>query len=936
MKRTHSLLLLSTLFACAFWVGCTPFSTGDVSRGGGHKLEIDSLLRHVHCADSLRMMYETFSNSDDKIGQMLVLKQLGKLQREQNLFSEAIATHQRGCELAVALCDTPEIVYALNNIGTNYRRMSMLDEATQNHYRALAYCDAYSDTSSYSSRKNRVVSLNGIGNIALSMGDYVTADSVFRQALKGEQQLGSALGQAINYANLGAIFEHQGKLDSAWTYYRLSLQKNIEADSQLGISLCHGYFGGLYEKQGDFDNAVQEYEQAYAMEGRIDVWHWLNALISLAQLHVSQGNTDVALNLLSRGETEALAGKSSGHLAEIYTLYYRIWQLKGDATKALSFYKKSHAYSDSILNEKNLIEVQNERVRYEHERRQREIDHLNETYQKDRKYRNLLIVGMCLIVFLLIAVMLFLLYVLRLRRQRQTEVLRLDQMRSTFFTNITHEFRTPLTVVIGLAERMQLPTSTENLSAIGTTIMRQGQNMLELINQILDMAKASSATLDSDYEHGDVVGFIHALVESMRELTRKKKVELLYAPSLPHVPMDFVPDYLTKIIRNLISNAVKFAPENGRVFLTSNVEDGKLKLWVADNGCGIPMKDQPHIFEPFWQACSNGTALGTGVGLSLVRQLVQAMGGTVSVKSAPGAGTVFMISLPMRHGTAPHKELPSLTKFETVPAPDADEVSSNSENESDENLVILLVEDNNDVASYVSSILTDAKVHFARNGKEGLEKAFSVVPDIIITDIMMPVMGGVELCREIRSSSILNHIPIVVLSAKSAERDKLECLRAGADSYIYKPFSAAELLVTVNTLLERRRALQSSFAHAASAAQPEKETVLSSQDQEFLSKVVNMIYAQMAHQNVNVNELASSLCMSPKQLNRKLSAITGESVSRYVLRVRMTKAKTLLDSDRNHTIAEVAQLCGFDENSNFTRAFKSFFDITPSQYRKRP
>lgn len=932
------MLAISTIALLFILSGCRQSKSNIyIYRERGRYAEIDSMLRPIRNTDSLRAIYDQYKVLDDKMGQMLVLKQLGKCQREQNQFTEAIESHRLSYDIAVELCDTQEIVYALNNIGTNYRRMSMLDKATQSHYKALAYCDTYSDTHSYASRKNRVISLNGIGNIALSLGDYVTADSVFRQALKGEKQLGSALGQAINYANLGAIYEHYGLLDSAWAYYRLSMQKNIEADSPLGISLCHGYFGGLHEKQGDLEKAVQEYEQAYAMKGRIDSWHWLNALLSLAKLHVSRGNADEALALLSHGEQEVLAGKSNGHLADIYKLYYRIWQLRGDAAKALSAYMKSHAYSDSILNEKNLIEVQNERVRYEYERRQHEIDHLNDTFQKDRTYRNMLIAGMCVIVLLLIAVMLFLLYVLRLRKQRQKEVQRADRMRSTFFTNITHEFRTPLTVIIGLAERMQLPTSADNLSAIGNTIMRQGRSMLELINQILDMAKATSANVEYDYEHGDVVGFIHTLVESTRELTRKKQIELLFVPSETCVLMDFVPDYLAKIVRNLISNAVKFAPEHGRIFLTTNVEDESLKLWVSDNGCGISAEDLPHIFEPFWQSESNGITIGSGIGLSLVQQLVATMGGNIEVKSAPGAGTVFLLSLPIRHGTVQHKALSALPTPEPLPVPDSYEVTPFAETDSDESLVILLVEDNNDVASYVSSILTETKVHFARNGKEGLEKAYVVVPDIIITDIMMPVMDGIEFCKEIRRSDILNHIPIVVLSAKSTERDKLECLRAGADSYIYKPFSAAELLVTVNTLLERRKALQHSFASAASVSQPDKEaSSMSSQDQDFLSKVVNTIYAQMTCRNVNINDLASSLCMSPKQLNRKMSAITGENVSRYVLRVRMTKAKTLLDSNRNYTIAEVAQLCGFEENSNFTRAFKSFFEITPSQYRKRP
>lgn len=252
----------------------------------GMKDEIDSVVRNIRSTDTLEVMLDEFLQEGNLEGQMVVLKHLGRLQREGNKFVDAIESHSKGAEIATTLCDTTEMIHAFNNIGTNYRRMSMLEDATVYHYKALKLCEQYSDKDSYAAKKNRVVSLNGIGNISLRTGDKQTADSVFRAALRGEAELGSALGQAINYANLGAIFDSNDQIDSAWVYYTKSLEMNTKANSDLGKSLCYGYFGGLYEKEGKYDDAIKEYEKAYFMEGKIDDWHWLNSCLALARIYI--------------------------------------------------------------------------------------------------------------------------------------------------------------------------------------------------------------------------------------------------------------------------------------------------------------------------------------------------------------------------------------------------------------------------------------------------------------------------------------------------------------------------------------------------------------------------------------------------------------------------------------------------------------------------
>ena len=398
--------------------------------------------------------------------------------------------------------------------------------------------------------------------------------------------------------------------------------------------------------------------------------------------------------------------------------------------------------------------------------------------------------------------------------------------------------------------------------------------------------------------------------------------------------MDFIPDYITKIVGNLISNAIKFTPANGQVTISTATKNKRFILTVQDNGCGISTQDLPYIFDAFYQGKSNSRSMGTGIGLSLVKQLVEAMNGTVSVESEENNGTKFTINLPISHTVNQVVSLNELPAINDIFVTDGDEAES-VEIDDDTLTRILIVEDNNDVSSFIGSVINNANIYYAQNGREGLEKALQIVPDVIITDIMMPEMDGIEMCDKIRESDILCHIPIIIISAKAEENDKIEGIKSGADAYLYKPFNAEELNVTINSLLERRKLLQENYTRNSAKDSVSTEK-LSTNDQVFLNKVIDLTHAQMATQSVNINDLAESLNMTSRQLNRKINAITGDNISKYILQVRMLRAKQLLDSNKDYTIAEVAYKCGYEENSNFTRAFKMLYGITPTQYRKMP
>lgn len=902
-------------------------------------------------ADSL---VRAASKRGDAMLEMRARRQLGRFYREHNRFMDAIYCHRRELKLAQELGDTVAIVQALNNIGTNFRRMGVLDEAIDCHYQALHYSDAFSHRADSVARKNRVVSLNGIGNISLSLGDLETADSVFRQALAGEHALGSALGQAINYANIGALFEERHQADSALWYYRRSMEMNRQAGSTLGIALCHNHFGRLHEQAGHVSQAIAEYRQAYAlMEQASDRWHWLESCLALAQVYVKQGDDAEAKRYLALADQTARDLNSLEHKSEVAKLYYTLYDREGDSRRALASYKLSRELGDSVSSEKNLVHMQNMRIRYEHEQRRAEVSALSQEYQSERTLKMVSLAAALFILLFAAVTTSFLVYALRTRKRKQLAQQQLDEMRVSFFTNITHEFRTPLTVILGYSHMMeqgQLPPDA--LAEAGHVVSRQGSRLLSLINQLLDISKVKSAVGQPDWRRGDVVLFVSTLVESYLNLAHTRHIQLVYAPKQQAAEADFVPDYLQKVVCNLVSNAIKFSHEGGRVLVTLSVEGDEMTLRVADYGDGIAEADRQRIFEPFYQASTPQMSVGSGVGLALVKQIVVSLRGRVSLDSRVGRGSVFTVLLPTTapagvtcrpiavHGepisqleasaVAPSSSVASEPVMATPPSAEPGEAASVKRP------LVLIVEDNSDVAQYLSVQLRQRyRLLLASNGEEGLKAAVEHVPDLIITDLMMPVMDGYELCRRIRQNDVISHIPLIVVTAKTSEADKLLSLQTGVDAYIAKPFSADELSLRVEKLLEKHRLLRERYMQAAQADPAEAADTLRPADRAFVERLDAVIQGSITTGDLSGDAIASALCMSGQQLRRKLSAVTGDTPAAYIRRQQIRAAQRLLDGADDLQISEVAMRCGYFDMSHFTRAFKQVTGMTPSQYRQR-
>ena len=859
---------------------------------------------------------------------ILFYKSQGKDYRNSARYKEALSAHEKGLELAEQIEDTLEIVQALNNIGTVYRRMGLLEEAASWHYKALKCCDKWSDNVSPTSLKNRVISLNGIGNVHLSLGNDELAMDAFREALKGEASLGSATGQAINYANIGAIFEDRHQLDSARYYYGQSMMHNESSGNVLGVALCKTYFGRLAEMQENYDEALENYKSAYELlsNGK-DKWHLLQATVALTRISLILGNYQASAHYSDEALEVALDIRSLSHLTEIYNLKYRLNRKTGHYRQALVWLEKATEHADSLSQERNEKEIYDLRASYEKERSQLELTHMQKIHQQDNRRKNMILMGVVFILVLSILTICVFGYANVMRARNYRILKELEKTKNNYFTNIAHEFRTPLTVILSAARSIRT-NAEENVEVLEDSkdIITHSTELLSLVNQVLDVAKMTSGIAPEPvWRNGNIVGFVSGICERYARYAEEKNVSLSFEYAESEVIMDFVPDFINRIIQNLLSNALKFTPAGGSVNVSLKRCGEKLKLSVSDTGSGMNESQLEEIFKPFY---SGAGKMGTGVGLAVVKLSVEAMGGAVKVDSKVGVGSEFIVTFPVRNNVSEQ-----LVKDESTADEDnecvADYGLENVEVMEEGAPRILIVEDKPEVARWEMRHLDAGYAfYFAADGVQALQKAEEIVPDLIITDVMMPVMDGLEFCRKVRSAELLSHIPVIMVTAKAEHEDRLRGLEAGADAYLEKPYDDKELSMRVRMLLDQRAMLRRKYSDSL-----DNEEMYSVMDKAFLDKFHTALEAAFDRGKVDCEELASELCIGRVQLNRKLKAITGFKTTEYILNIRIAKAKHLL-STTDFAIGEVALKCGIEDVGYFSTIFRKNVGVSPTAYRK--
>ena len=580
-------------------------------------------------------------------------REKGKELRNSSKFVEAIDAHKHGLALAEQAHDTLEIVQALNNIGTDYRRMGILDEASSFHYRALNLNSQYSDKESKTTKKNEVVSLNGIGNILITMGDFNLADSIFRRALVGEEAIGSIVGMAINYANIGSIFSNTNRSDSALHYYQLSMEANKKAGSKLGISICHTHIGEIYEKNKDTRKAINEYQEAYKlMKGEGDRWHALESCIALANLYIKNNMTSKAATYIEEARLTAEQINSKEHLAKVYHLSYKMSQNKADYANALKYLEKSNEYSDSVLNEKNQKHLQNLMVQYERQSKKYEIDRLENELNKEKLNYTFMAFAAMVVVSILLAVLVLTLNKARRQQKRAKEDItkayeetkRALDVKTSFIKSMKHEIRTPLNGIIGFSQLLSAKAQNDdNLKTMTDVIIQQGQQLASIIDVILETADID--TLSPQYEDVNIDEMVNDALDNIKHKL-SPEVNTSYLAREAGFTIRTDRTILLRALGLVLDNATKFT-KKGTIRVVTKYDYGIMVLAVTDTGCGIPKDKQEWVFEHFTKI--DQFVPGTGMGLALCRALITRLGGLVYIDQGYTNGCRVVMRLPIQH-----------------------------------------------------------------------------------------------------------------------------------------------------------------------------------------------------------------------------------------------------------------------------------------------
>jgi signal transduction histidine kinase/DNA-binding response OmpR family regulator len=585
--------------------------------------------------------------------------------------------------------------------------------------------------------------------------------------------------------------------------------------------------------------------------------------------------------------------------------------------------------------------MQEMEMKYQSEKNQQQIENLKATNEKVR-YRNISFAGAA-ISFLILGALLY--YVQRMRTRRNRLLLEkeieLDRLKSRFFANVSHEFRTPLTLILGpldeMISKIELPGMKKQLKVM----QRNAGRLLDLVNQLLDLSKIESGKLQLSVTRSDIISVIRGVSMSFHSMAEQKHINLQLDIKPDYLELNYDREKLETIMTNLLSNAFKFTPVHGQIIISTLVQPEKdydkrshLSIVVSDSGSGIPEEEINLIFNRFYQSDHNQLLQqeGSGIGLALTKELVELHGGMISAQSQPGKGTQIRVTIPMDIELT--ESIQTIDQsFESEKASTTHEINDGeleSVTGGDHNLpLVLLIEDHVDVRNYIQEILgKHYRVLIAEDGEKGVSIAYESIPDLIISDVMMPKKDGFEVCRELKQDEKTSHIPIILLTAKSESEDKIEGLETQADDYVTKPFVPKELLARIKNLIDSRARLREKYKKEG-VLRP-KDVAVNSVDEQFLNRMVSVVESNMGNELFGVEQLSNALGMSRSQLHRKLAALIDQGPNQFIRTFRLQRAHDLL-KQKAATASEIAYQVGFSSPSYFTKCFHEQFGYTPSE-----
>jgi signal transduction histidine kinase/DNA-binding response OmpR family regulator/Tfp pilus assembly protein PilF len=789
------------------------------------------------------------------------------------------------------------------------------------------------------------IALMHLGHTFELAGSYEKALEYLKRSQVVNQRIGNKFNEAWALVNIGVTYSRMNQVDTALNYYKRSLMIAEQIKDQRLILTNLDNIGGKYSMMKDFDKANQYLQRAYKLSeesGTNSRTVYITG--NLAENYFYMGQFDSARVF---GEKQLILALNSGLISEQKVAYYVLAQVYDSLNDHQSAYEALQKYitvNDTIFSREKSRQIEELRESYESEQKEQEIASLEKEKNAEQFRRNTF-AGVALL-FLLIGGLLY--NNQRIKTRKNKELLKkekeVDVLKSKFFANITHEFRTPLTLILGPIEMMKSEAVNPKIHQHLNVMKTNASRLLDLINQLLELSKIESGSLKLKASPGNIVPVVKGIVMSFESMVLKKGIMLKVESLKEKINLYFDREKLEKVLINLISNAIKFTPNGGQIFVELSNRDEYLNILIKDTGMGIPERDLEFIFDRFYQSHNGRESTGSGIGLALAKELIELHHGSIRVKSEEGSGTEFFIRLPMRNAHLSKEEITMdeiapLSLYPSTglefPESDLEEVILNGyEKIESRKPQLLLIEDNRDVRNYITEILNPYyQILQAHDGEEGISMAQENMPDMIISDVMMPGKDGYAVCASLKQDERTSHIPIILLTAKVATEDKIQGLENQADDYVTKPFIPKELLVRVQNLIESRKKLQEKFQREL-ILKP-SEMAVNSVEEKFIAKLLNIVEEHIGDEKFGVEQLAREIGMSRSQIHRKMMALTNQAPNLFIRIFRLTRAMELLKKQAA-TASEIAYEVGFSSPSYFTKCFREHFGYTPSEIQGQP
>ncbi len=777
-----------------------------------------------------------------------------------------------------------------------------------------------------------------LGTIYEELKDYDTAIKYFTKANNEFKKIPANVTFYLNTTDLhlGAAYYHKGRLELAdsllqntYTYF-----KSIKDEGYVARNST--YLGLISLNKANLDQAEQYLTEGFQLhKDKLFSYETALAAHELGKLYIRKKEPQKAIyyfnQLLLNYNDDAntlLQQETIKGLSEAYAL-------NKDYANAYKTLEHSYNLKDSLNNSHNLASIREIDTKYQTEKKEQQINLLksqNETVEQQKKnQRNLLLSGIGIVSI----AGLFVYFLYRNRKKTNTKLKEIDALKTNFFTNISHEFRTPLTLIsIPIDDIIADDTISDKKRKQFTVAKQNSERLLELVNQLLDLSKIDEGHLKLHIQQGNVLQLISALSESFSYYAKQKNITYTIDVEQSLEAVWYDKDAVEKITINLLSNALKYTPENGKVSCKAYIENHKLFLTVKNSGKGLTPFELNNIFERFYQ--TNEQNQGSGIGLSLVKELVGLHNGKIEVKSNPNEETSFQLHISIDKKSFKNDTVivNSNTKIEKgIPLYTNTSIEDDDVFKDSDLPILLIVEDNTDLRNLLKQSFEHSyNVITAPNGNIGVELALEHIPDLIISDIMMPEKDGITLTEDLKTDERTAHVPIILLTAKAEVESQFKGIDTGADDYITKPFDKKLLALKVEKLIESRRQLQ--LRYSQELVLLPKDIAFTNLDEKFLEKVQSTLDENLIDPSFNVKEFSEAVGMSRMQLHRKLKALTGLSTSEFIRSQRLKLATQFLKtSDIN--MSEVGYSVGFNDHSYFAKCFKEVYNCSPSEYANK-